>query len=387
MSLWKRLFGSRASDEAQLHSDPITPAADAAVAHPLRKLPDPSKNSGPTAPANTTPESAAKDRIVRVFVSSTFRDMIEDRNELMAQVWPALRRVCRGRAVEFVEVDLRWGVTEEQSQRKETLRHCLAEIKRCRPYFIGLLGERYGWTPGLEAFSPALLDEEAWLRGEVAKHSVTELEILHGVLNDPGMARRAFFYFRDPQYAESKGGDYRPEESARPTRQDALKQKVKAVCGARQIPLRENYADPRALGALVLADLAAAIDAEFPPDQVPDVWSREDRDHEAYARSRRTDFYVGRDAYFNRLDAFARDGANGCGLTVLGESGGGKSALLANWVARWRQAHPNDFVIQHYIGSSAMSAGHLALMRRLMVAIARWCGADDPSGTRGVEEE
>ncbi len=344
-------------------------------------------SSASTAASAPKPNAADKDRVVRVFVSSTFKDMVEDRNELMAQVWPALRRVCRSRAVEFVEVDLRWGVTEEQSQRKETLRHCLAEIKRCRPYFIGLLGERYGWTPGPEAYSQALLDEEDWLKGEVAKHSVTELEILHGVLNDPEMAGRAFFYFRDPQYAASKGGDYLPEDTVRPTRQDALKQKVQAVCAAKPIPLRENYADPRALAALVLADLTAAIDAEFPPDQVPDVWSREDRDHEAYAKSRRTDFYIGRDAYFNRLDTYADDGAQGCGLTVLGESGGGKSALLANWVARRRQAHPGDFVYQHYIGSSAMSAGHLALIRRLMVAVVRWCGADDPAGPRGLEEE
>ena len=35
-----------------------------------------------------TPPPAAKDRVVRVFVSSTFRDMVEDRNELMAHVWP-----------------------------------------------------------------------------------------------------------------------------------------------------------------------------------------------------------------------------------------------------------------------------------------------------------
>jgi hypothetical protein len=116
-------------------------------------LPDESKRSGPVSPvapaaANPAQQPAAKDRVVRVFVSSTFRDMIEDRNELMAQVWPALRKVCRGRGAEFVEVDLRWGVTEEQAQRKETVRHCLAEIKRCRPYFIGLLGERYGWVPG-----------------------------------------------------------------------------------------------------------------------------------------------------------------------------------------------------------------------------------------------
>ena len=147
-------------------------------------------------PAHLKPDNlkpSAKDRVVRVFVSSTFRDMVEDRNELMSHVWPALRKLCRDRAAEFVEVDLRWGVTEEQAQRKETLRLCLAEIKRCRPYFIGILGERYGWIPGKEAYSEALLDEEKWLENEVAKRSVTELEILHGVLKDPDMATRSFF--------------------------------------------------------------------------------------------------------------------------------------------------------------------------------------------------
>jgi nephrocystin-3 len=342
----------------------------------------------PAQPATTplSPHAAAKDRVVRVFVSSTFLDMIEDRNELMAQVWPPLRKECRARGVEFVEVDLRWGVTEQQSQRQETLRHCLAEIKRCRPYFIGLLGERYGWVPGPDAYPPALLDEEKWLRSEVAKHSVTELEILHGVLNDPDMAGRAFFYFRDPNFARDRGDAYQAESAAAAERQRALKDHIKTVCEVKRIPLREGYSAPRALAALILKDLTEAIDAEFPADQQPDTWAREDRDHEAYAKSRRTEFYVGRDSYIDRLDAFARDGASGAGLIVLGESGGGKSALLANWVALWRKAHPNDFVFQHYIGSSPMSAGHLALMRRLMVAIARWCADDGTAGSRDSEE-
>lgn len=368
MSLWKRLFGKR--NPGDLTPPPGQP-----------KTPPPSP---PAAKPGHQP-AAAKDRVVRVFVSSTFCDMVEDRNELMSHVWPALRKVCRGRAVEFVEVDLRWGVTEEQSQRKETLRHCLAEIKRCRPFFIGLLGERYGWVPGPEAYSPALLDEEDWLRNEVAKRSVTELEILHGVLNDPDKATRSFFYFRDPKYALARGGDYMSEDATLAGHQATLKAKVEAVCQEKHIPLRKDYTDPCALAALVLADLTAAIDAEFPPDNVPDVWAREDRDHEAYAKSRRTEFYVGCDAYFDRLDAFAHDGAGGCGMIVLGESGGGKSALLANWIARWRQANPDDFIFQHYIGSSPMSTGHLALMRRLMVAIIRWCGDDSAFG--GTEEE
>ena len=99
----------------------------------------------PTVIARSGQQPAAKNRVVRVFVSSTFSDMVGDRNELMSQVWPELRKFCRGRAVEFVDVDLRWGVTDEQASRNETVRYCLEEIARCRPFFIGLLGERYGW--------------------------------------------------------------------------------------------------------------------------------------------------------------------------------------------------------------------------------------------------
>lgn len=43
-------------------------------------------------------------RRIRVFVSSTFRDMVEDRDALMTHAWPELRRSCRERDVELVEV-------------------------------------------------------------------------------------------------------------------------------------------------------------------------------------------------------------------------------------------------------------------------------------------
>ena len=352
--------------------------------------------------APTIPE-----RVVRVYISSTFRDMVEDRNELMTHAWPALRRVCRERAVDFVEVDMRWGITEEQSRRTETIQYCLAEIRRCRPYFIGLLGERYGWVPEAEAFPEPLLECEGWLKPEIGQRSVQELEILHGVLNNPELAGHAFFYFRDAGYAYRRFAegqvdllehcDHKEIEAfgeveaarraeERRARLAALKDRIRAVCREKAIPLREGdrYGNPQQLASLVLADLTAVIDAEFPADQL-DVWAHEDRDHEAYAKSRCAAFYVGRDAYFDRLDTYARDGADGCGLTVLGDSGGGKSTLLANWVGRWRWSHPGDFVWQHYIGSSSLSAGHLGLMRRLMVDIVRWCG--EASGGFGFEEE
>ena len=43
-----------------------------------------------------------------------------------------------------MEVDLRWGVTQEQVEGGHALEICLREIERCKPYFIGMLGDSYG---------------------------------------------------------------------------------------------------------------------------------------------------------------------------------------------------------------------------------------------------
>ena len=96
-------------------------------------------------------------------------------------------------------MDLRWGVTDEAAAEGKVLPICLEEINRCRPFFIGLLGVRYGWVP--QSIPEELLEKEVWLQEQFHEHkSVTELEIIHGVLRNPEMAGNAFFYFRDSAY-------------------------------------------------------------------------------------------------------------------------------------------------------------------------------------------
>ena len=90
--------------------------------------------------------TASGERKIRVFVSSTFRDMHDDRDILVKKTFPQLRKLCAERAVTWTEVDLRWGITDEQKAEGRVLPLCLEEIRRCRPYFIGLLGDRYGWV-------------------------------------------------------------------------------------------------------------------------------------------------------------------------------------------------------------------------------------------------
>lgn len=91
-------------------------------------------------------------RIFRIFVSSTFSDLKEERNALQKYVFPRLRDLCMQHGCRFQAIDLRWGVSEEASLDQQTMKICLEEIARCqktspKPNFIILLGDRYGWQP------------------------------------------------------------------------------------------------------------------------------------------------------------------------------------------------------------------------------------------------
>jgi hypothetical protein len=91
-------------------------------------------------------------RTFRVFISSTFADLVEERNALQRDVWPELRARCEKAGCRFQAIDLRWGIPEEAGLDQRTVRLCLQELQRCRdvsprPNFVILLGDRYGWRP------------------------------------------------------------------------------------------------------------------------------------------------------------------------------------------------------------------------------------------------
>jgi hypothetical protein len=104
----------------------------------------------------------------RIFVSSTFSDLKEERNALNRSVFPALERLCEERGARFQAIDLRWGVRQEAGLGHQTMRICLDEVKRCqeartKPNFLILLGDRYGWRP-----LPAEIPTDEWNR--IAAH-------------------------------------------------------------------------------------------------------------------------------------------------------------------------------------------------------------------------
>ena len=323
-----------------------------------------------------TSEKRFQDRVIRVFVSSTFRDMRAERDHLVKFIFPQLRKLCESRGVTWGEVDLRWGITDEEAAEGKVLPLCLEEIQRSRPYFLGLLGERYGWVP--QSLPAALFERQPWLH-EHREHSVTELEIIHGVLRDKQMHGHAYFYFRDPSYLDrlapgSNRADFVSESPEATAKLGQLKQRIRHAQVEKICELRENYRDPEELDRWILEDFTKLISQLFPEDQKPDPVERERLDHEAFALNRAR-VYAGGQEYFDRLDAHVAD--DGPPLVVLGESGIGKSALLANWILnRSRPATPNpqpsrDFTLIHFIGATPDSADPISLLRRFMLELKR----------------
>ncbi|XP_054848405.1 telomerase protein component 1 isoform X2 [Eublepharis macularius] len=141
-------------------------------------------------------------RSIKVFVSSTFRDMHGERDLLIRSVFPELRARAAPFCLAIEDIDLRWGITEHEAQRNKQLELCLSEVARSH-LFIGILGERYGHIPG-EYSLPDELQYE-WVKSYPGGRSVTELEAVQFLNGCKGSSAgsRAFFYLREPDFLGS----------------------------------------------------------------------------------------------------------------------------------------------------------------------------------------
>jgi WD40 repeat protein len=370
---------------------------------------------------------------VRVFISSTFRDMHAERDHLVRVVFPELRERCRTRHVHLIDVDLRWGVTEADAEDGRALDICLDEIDGCRPYFLGILGHRYGFVPD----------------GHV--HSITAQEIYHGVLhgslprqvvdlrtildepNDghalsrveqdcltrcyrwdankrkhllqdtvaPGDADtiravfarfaryqkdRSFFFFRSDalslQSAGTRTGEFVEQHAGDRQKLDALKQEIVAA----GLP-HFDYADLETFGQLVLNTLWQRIEAETgaSPREETDWLGRESELH-ALLMADRTRRFVGRRDLLDCLHEFCEGDEDPPLLVVSGTPGCGKSALMARFTEEASQRHPDWLLLAHFVGASSGSTSLRQMLRRLCTQLNRAIGADQdaPEATRAL---
>ena len=87
----------------------------------------------------------------RLFISSTFNDLREERNILQNEVFPEIKLFCKSYGYNFEPIDLRWGVSSEAGLDHKAMEICINEVEKVfnypKPNFLIMLGNRYGWIP------------------------------------------------------------------------------------------------------------------------------------------------------------------------------------------------------------------------------------------------
>lgn len=77
---------------------------------------------------------------IRNFISSMDEDMHEERNYLLNKTFNTLREKALKRGVSLVLIDVRWGITQEESELGKVVEISYDEIINSHAFFICLVG-------------------------------------------------------------------------------------------------------------------------------------------------------------------------------------------------------------------------------------------------------
>ena len=90
---------------------------------------------------------------IRLFLSSTFRDMRAERDHLITVVYPEFEERLSHLDLTFFDIDLRWGIPRvrdgEIEEPRNSWQECRRRIDEGHPFFVGLIGNWYGSLPKL----------------------------------------------------------------------------------------------------------------------------------------------------------------------------------------------------------------------------------------------
>lgn len=269
-------------------------------------------------------------REIRIFISSTFQDMHPERDFLMHKVFPVLRDYADRRAVSLVPVDLRWGITDEEARSGKVIQICLEEIENSHPFFIGMLGDRYGWCPSVDDISRnrTLMERWGqWLGKDIDDGlSVTEIEMQYGVLRNSQQLNAMFFIRNQNQ----------PDTDSRLT-------KLKSAVDANSRYPVIHYSSLEEMGRNVEKYFRELVDRLYPEADLSGL---------ALARSVRNSFISARTRLYrmpDKVDALCQRFLAGDipAMVLDGPSGIGKSAFMANFYARY---HDEYDIVCHFVG-------------------------------------
>ena len=345
---------------------------------------------------------------VYVFISSTFNDMHAERDYLVKRVFPELSEWCEERRLRLVDIDLRWGVTEKDSQEnKRVVDVCLRNIDRCRPLFLCFLGQRRGWVPDADDIAATTFENFPKLADHLGS-SVTEMEIIHALI-DPMMngqvmelsnRERAFFFLRDGGYLEDitdqnvrnvYTNETEPDPAWTDSKLAAFRERIKqtdrpaldytahwdpdATTPELLVPGKPEGIDRgrltnfecggRELSEVIIEQFKEAIQELYPNRKaVTDTASLQ---HELDEQARFLHFaqegFIERAGDFDAIEAFIEsDDLRPC--AVVAPAGVGKTSFLARLISRLQDGGARN-VMYRFVGTSEESVSQSSLLMSL----------------------
>ena len=323
--------------------------------------------------------------VVPVFVSSTFRDFHGERDILAGPVRERLDELIAPLGMRVELIELRWGVDtvsiSDDDAAAKVLDVCLAEVKRARPLFLGLLGDRLGYIPHALHARTVAAQVGVPQTQPVEGLSVTALEFGFGLLWDVAPAGDHVVVFRDLVGQPPAGladADTAAVESFRDEVAAAVRDRSDVVVAAYEVVVEsgsaeldwvrsaersvsfedlmvEVLAEPVTRRATLLAEQQAAAGASGSERLFRD-------DHE---------IIVGRDEMVTDV---VNAGASGGRVVLFGESGSGKSTVVCAVDKQLREQGVT--VVSSLLGASTTGASARALIEHLAEQISGWSGRE-----------
>ena len=257
--------------------------------------------------------------VIRVFISSTFVDMNRERDYFNTVIAPQLTRLCAERGVSFFSVDLRWGITEEDQIDGNVIPICFREIDHCRPFFIGILGNRYGSI--INNITMTTKETFPWINDQMGK-SMTELEMYYGVLRHESdhETMNCAFFFRSSELSSEFFPKVESEEKAK--KLALLKETIQQEG---DIP-SFVYHSLEQFEHEVISVVSAWLDKEFPSmERVHDTRKK-------WYNSELLRDYMNPENVYDFLESYCRNATHS--LMISGKGLRGKTTVLTEWTPR-----------------------------------------------------
>lgn len=274
--------------------------------------------------------------------------MQDERDYLMKRTFPKLRRLAAERDVTLTELDLRWGITEEESKSGKVVEICLREIENSIPFFIGIIGNRYGWVPEQKDLDGNVTERFSVVKDYWEHHlSVTEMEMQFGVLSrEEDM--HAYFYMKEQE-----------DEQDNPEMLQRLKDEVIAS----KYP-STTYSSPEDLANQVEEAFINLIDTLFPEGNLSEL--EKERIGQRSFLNQLCQNYIKDEKNFETLDAWLADDEIRQ-FVITGASGLGKSALVANWLKeKLGDSGCKYNIIYHFTGNGGSESNSEHITRSLI---------------------